>query len=243
MQTGSARHLTPQAERARPDPAEHQEPRRGQQKARVGAIRPGPSRSPLSDSNRRPTHYKLSDLVPWSSMAVRRSPVSAGHQPQRTEGHSLGRPWIQRQARPQLRPTVRANVAPGDHRRTGRSLAGAQRSLAASTASCGCCASSPWLPSPCAARPRTRTRSPGASRNERCRSPQGCGTPYRLWCERRTWTEMPLPAFHESTNSRPRAGFHGAPHEGRRIRETRKHTWDHPCRPLRWVGGGWCAKL
>lgn len=97
--------------------------------------------------------------------------------------------------------------------------------VAMSIASCGSCASAPWLPSPCAVRLRRPTRVLGASRNERCRLLRGSGKSYQLWCVRRTWTEMPLHTSCRAKNFSPRR-LPRSSHVGGGVRATHGST---PC--------------
>lgn len=80
--------------------------------------------------------------------------------------------------------------------------------VASPTASCGSCASSPRLPSPCVVRLRRPTRALGVSRNERCQPLQGSGTLYRTWCGPRTWTETPWRSLLKACFSGPLASWH-----------------------------------
>lgn len=96
--------------------------------------------------------------------------------------------------------------------------------VAMSIASCESCASSPWLPSPCAVRLRRPTRVLGASRNERCRLLRGSGKSYQLWCVRRTWTEMPLHTPCRAKKLQSQEASTQFSCRGRRTRDARKHA-------------------
>lgn len=54
------------------------------------------------------------------------------------------------------------------------------------SASCGSCASSPWLPSPCVAPYRTQTKAPDALDTGRCRSPPSAGIARLSWSAHHT---------------------------------------------------------
>lgn len=73
-------------------------------KGRPDHVRPAPTESLLSESNRRPTHYKLSDQLPQRSMSVRAAESLLVSEPLQTQPDVTGSLRTSAQLRPTLRP-------------------------------------------------------------------------------------------------------------------------------------------